>query len=96
MVEATQADPIVQKIDEEDVAYLAGLVGDALQRIAPKVPIATLTSFSQLTMVLIAAAVRHAITLPPPEGRRSLALFKQILPRDLSAVEQLAGTRARR
>jgi AcrR family transcriptional regulator len=94
--QATQADPILQKIDEEDVTYLAGLLCEALRRVAPNVPMAALTSFSQLTMVLIAAAVRHAIILPPSEGRRSLALFKQILPRDLSAVEQLSGSNARR
>jgi len=89
--QATQADRSLQKIDEEDVAFLAGLLGDALKRVAPGVPAAALASFSQMTMVLIAAAVRHAIMLPPSEGRRSLALFKQLLPRDLAAVEHLAG-----
>jgi hypothetical protein len=38
-------------------------------------------------MVMIAAAVRHAITLPPREGRRLLATFKRLLPKDLSAIE---------
>ncbi|OKO87317.1 TetR family transcriptional regulator [Bradyrhizobium sp. NAS80.1] len=94
--QATQADRTLQKIDEDDVAFLAGLLCDALRRVAPNVPAAALASFSQLTMVLIAAAVRHALILPPSEGRRSLALFKQILPHDLAAVEQIAGSKARR
>ncbi|MCP3368362.1 TetR/AcrR family transcriptional regulator [Bradyrhizobium cajani] len=89
--QATQADRSLQKIDEDDVAFLAGLLSDALKHVAPNVPAAALASFSQLTMVLIAAAVRHAIVLPPSESRRSLALFKQILPRDLAAVDQVAG-----
>ncbi|MCP3400824.1 TetR/AcrR family transcriptional regulator [Bradyrhizobium sp. CCGB20] len=93
--QATQADRSLQKIDEEDVAFLAGLLSDALKRVAPAVPAAALASFAQLTMVLIAAAVRHAIVLPPAEGQRSLALFKQVLPRDLAAVEQIAGKTAK-
>ncbi|WP_249140112.1 MULTISPECIES: TetR family transcriptional regulator [Bradyrhizobium] len=86
--QATQADRALQKIDQDDVAYLAGLLRESLQRVAPKTPAAALTNFAELTMVLIAAAVRHAITLPPAEARRVLALFKNMLPRDLSAMER--------
>lgn len=91
--QATQADRSLQQIDAEDVAFLAGLLGNALKRVAPDVPPAALASFAQMTMVLIAAAVRHAIMLSPAEGRRLLALFKQLLPRDLGAVEQMAKAR---
>ncbi len=35
-------------------------------------------------MTLIAAAVRHAITLPPNEARLLLATFKRMLPNDLT------------
>ncbi|UEM09436.1 TetR family transcriptional regulator [Bradyrhizobium barranii subsp. barranii] len=83
---ATQADRSLQKIDEEDVAFLAGLLREALKRVAPKQPAAALTSFSQLAMIQIAAAVRHAIALPPAEARRKLELFKRMLPKDLSAL----------
>jgi hypothetical protein len=31
-------------------------------------------------------AVRHAITLPPEDGRRVLDLFKRMLPKDLSLL----------
>jgi AcrR family transcriptional regulator len=84
--QATQADRVLQKLDEEDSAFLAGIFTDALRGIAPEVPKATLSAFAQLTMILIAAAVRHAIALPPREGRRILTLFKRTLPKDLSIL----------
>ena len=70
--QATQADRALQKLDEEDVAYLAGLLSDALRRIAADAPKPALEAFARLTMTLIAAAVRHAITLPPKDARKML------------------------
>ncbi|MDN3278268.1 hypothetical protein QWJ07_28680 [Frankia sp. RB7] len=58
----------------------------ALKRVAPKQPAAALIFFSQLAMIQIAAAVRHAIALPPAEARRTLDLLKRMLPKDLSAL----------
>ena len=84
--QATQGDRTLQTIDEEDVAFLAGLLREALKRVAPKQPAAAFTSFSQLAMIQIAAAVRHAIALSPAEARRTLDLFKRMLPKDLSAL----------
>jgi AcrR family transcriptional regulator len=83
---ATQADRALQRLDEEDCAYLAGLLRDALRPIAADAPNAALSAFSQLTMTMIAAAVRHAITLEAGDAKRILALFKRLLPRDLSAL----------
>jgi AcrR family transcriptional regulator len=85
--QATQADRALQKLDEEDGAYLAGLLADALRRVAPDSPAATLASFSQLIMTLVAAAVRHAITQDTKEAARFLALFKRMLPKNLAALE---------
>jgi AcrR family transcriptional regulator len=85
--QATQADRALQKLDAEDGAYLAGLLGEALRRVAPNAPSAALASFSQLVMTLIAAAVRHAIALDPKEAARMLTLFKRMLPRNLAALE---------
>jgi AcrR family transcriptional regulator len=85
--QATQADRALQKLDEEDGAYLAGLLAEALRRVAPNAPAPALSAFSQLTMTLIAAAVRHAIALPPKEGRRIITLFKRMLPKTLSALD---------
>jgi Tetracyclin repressor-like, C-terminal domain len=33
--QATQADRVLQKLDAEDMAFLSGLLQDALRRIAP-------------------------------------------------------------
>jgi AcrR family transcriptional regulator len=85
--QATQADRALQKLDEDEGIYLAGLLSDALRPIAPNASDSTLSSFSQLTMTLIAAAVRHAITLKRKDAEHLLALFKRMLPRDLSALE---------
>ena len=71
--QATQADRALQKLDEEDGVYLAGLLDDALRRIAPDAPTPALASFSQLIMTLIAATVRHAIALDAKEAGRILA-----------------------
>jgi AcrR family transcriptional regulator len=85
--QATQADRALQKLDEEDGAYLAGLLRDTLRPIEPDAPAATLASFSQLMMTLIAAAVRHAITQDAKEAARILTLFKRMLPKNLAALE---------
>jgi AcrR family transcriptional regulator len=85
--QATQADRVLQKLDQEDGAFLAGLLSSALRSVAPDVSEAALSAFSQLMILLMAGAVRHAIALPPREGRRILALFKRMLPKDLSTLE---------
>jgi AcrR family transcriptional regulator len=85
--QATQADRALQQLDEEDGRYLSGLLCDALARIAPDAPAPALAALSQLTMTLIAAAVRHAITLETKDASRIIALFKRLLPRNLSALE---------
>jgi AcrR family transcriptional regulator len=94
--QATQADRALQKLDEEDGAYLSGLFLDALRRIAPKAPAPDLSAFSQLTMTLIAAAVRHAITLDARAAKHLLTLFKALLPKDLSALTRVQAGSARR
>jgi hypothetical protein len=85
--QATQADRALQRLDEEDGASLAGLLADALRRIAPNAQATALASFSQLIMTLIAATVRHAITQDAKEAARILNLFKRMLPRNLAALE---------
>lgn len=80
--QATQADRALQKLDEEDVAYLSGLLSDTLEHVAPDAARSAVEAFSQLTMILVAAVVRHAITRPPKEAHRVLSLFKRMLPKD--------------
>ena len=84
--QATQSDRLLQKLDEEDVDFLAGLLVDAIRRIAPDAAKPALKAWAQLVMTLIAAAVRHAITLPPKEARLLLATFKRMLPNDLAML----------
>ncbi|HKU07698.1 MAG TPA: TetR/AcrR family transcriptional regulator [Bradyrhizobium sp.] len=84
--QATQADRALQKLDEEDVDFLAGLLADVVRRIAPDAPKPALQAWARLVMTLIAAAVRHAITLPPKEARLLLATFKRMLPNDLAML----------
>jgi len=79
--QATQADRALQALDEEDGAFLSGLLCEAVRRVAPQTPDATLETFSQLIMTLAAAAVRHAITLDAEAAGRFLGLFKAMLPR---------------
>jgi AcrR family transcriptional regulator len=79
--QATQADRALQKLDEEDGAFLTGLLVEALRPLTPHLSETALTDFCQLVMVLISAAVRHVITLPPKESQRILVLFKKMLPR---------------
>jgi AcrR family transcriptional regulator len=85
--QATQADRALHQLDEEDLAYLSGLLSEALRRIVPDASGPELMAFSGLVMTLIAASVRQAITLPPSEAGRTLALFKRMLPNDLAALE---------
>jgi AcrR family transcriptional regulator len=84
--QATQADHALQALDEEEGNILTNLLLDAMRPHAPDVADASLAEFCQLMMILIAAAVRHAIVLPPRQGRRILALFKRTLPKDLIAL----------
>ncbi|MGY3137594.1 AcrR family transcriptional regulator [Bradyrhizobium sp. USDA 4501] len=84
--QATQADRALQKLDADDMAVLSGLLSDAIRRIAPDMPTAALATFSALTMTLIAAAVRHTITLPPRKARQALTQFKTMLPHDLASL----------
>jgi AcrR family transcriptional regulator len=92
--QATQADRALQQLDAEDGAYLSGLLSDAMRRIVPDTPEPALAAFSQLTMTLIAAAVRHAITLDARQARSILGLFKQMLPKNPISLIQNAVAKA--
>lgn len=76
--QATQADPILQRLDAQDCAQLANMLAEAQSRgaVDPK----TLAR-AGLTITLIGAAVRHAITLPADEADIVLAEFKRLIER---------------
>jgi hypothetical protein len=83
---ATQADLALQKLDEEDTEFLAGLLTKTLKRLDPEKDMRALARLSRLTMQLIAAAVRPVIALERREAERTIALFKQMLPKNLLAL----------
>jgi AcrR family transcriptional regulator len=78
--EATQADRVLQRIDCEDGDYLSGMLLDALLRASPALGRDRAKTIARLAIELIAAAVRHAITLDQREAEESLAIFKHGLP----------------
>ncbi|MGY4724588.1 TetR family transcriptional regulator [Burkholderia pyrrocinia] len=84
---ATQADRALQELDRADGEFLAALFADALGDVAPDTTRAQRRAFAELMMIQIAAAVRHAITLPPKAARQILAMFKRMLPRDLAVLD---------
>lgn len=83
---ATQADRALQQLDAEDMDALAKIFGRAIQKLYPDYDPAKIMRLSVLIMHLIAAAVRHAISVDPQEGAASLATFKRILPEDLTRL----------
>ncbi|MCA7953548.1 TetR family transcriptional regulator [Burkholderia seminalis] len=84
---ATQADRALQALDRADGEFLAGLLADALGEVARDTTRAQRRAFAELMMIQIAAAVRHAITLPPKAARQILTMFKHTLPRDLAVLD---------
>src|SRR5699024_9729865 len=80
---ATQTDKELQKADEAEMRYLAQLLLARMKGLAPAADEAELSRAAELVMVLIAAAVRHAITLERSEGDRVIEQFKTMLPRSL-------------
>lgn len=84
---ATQVDRGLQALNQAANDRLAAILTDKLRSVAPKRPKQALLSFSKTILILIAAAVRHAITFPPKEARHVLAMFKQMLPSDLSPLD---------
>ena len=74
--QATQADPVLQRLDAQECSHLAEMLAQA-QSDGP-VDARTLTH-AGLTITLIGAAVRHAITLPADEADIVLADFNRLI-----------------
>ena len=82
---ATQADHTLQQLDAEDMAALAKLLAEAIQKLKPNCDPGKISQTSLLIMHLIAAAVRYAITLDHEEAAAILATFKRIFPENVSS-----------
>jgi AcrR family transcriptional regulator len=83
---ATQADRLLQQIDAEDMEFHAQALLAVLERLWPDRSKAELLAISRLTMQLLAAAVRYAISIGDDEGRAAIALYKKMLPADIGRL----------
>lgn len=83
---ATQADKLLQQVDAEDMEWHSQAFLAVLRRLWPERDHMELARIARLTMQLVAAAVRYAISIDKEEGDRAIALFKAMLPADLGAV----------
>ncbi|WFU09395.1 TetR family transcriptional regulator [Rhizobium sp. CB3090] len=85
---ATQADKLLQEIDAQDMEWHSQAFLAVLHRLWPARDPEELARIARLTMQLVAAAVRYAISIEKEEGDRAIALFKAMLPADIGAVSE--------
>lgn len=83
---ATQADKLLQQVDAEDTEWHSQAFLAVLRRLWPERDQVELARIARLTMQLVAAAVRYAISIERDEGDKAIALFKAMLPADLGAI----------
>ena len=83
---ATQADKLLQQVDAEDTEWHSQAFLAVLKRLWPERDQVELARIARLTMQLVAAAVRYAISIERDEGDKAIALFKAMLPADLGAI----------
>ena len=83
---ATQADKLLQQVDAEDTEWHSQAFLAVLKRLWPERDQVELARIARLTMQLVAAAVRYAISIEREEGDKAIALFKAMLPADLGAI----------
>ncbi|MBX5023429.1 TetR/AcrR family transcriptional regulator [Rhizobium lentis] len=75
---ATHTDKLLQQVDAEDMEFHAQAFLAVLVRLWPNRDRVELLAIARLTMQLLAAAVRYAVSLDAEEGARAIALFKTI------------------
>jgi AcrR family transcriptional regulator len=85
---ATHADKLLQRIDAEDMEYHSQIFLAVLVRLWPDREPKELEAVARLTMQLLAAAVRYAVSLDDGEGRRAIALFKKMQLVDIDRLLQ--------
>ncbi|MBX5001424.1 TetR/AcrR family transcriptional regulator [Rhizobium lentis] len=73
---ATHTDKLLQQVDAEDMEFHAQAFLAVLVRLWPNRDRVELLAIARLTMQLLAAAVRYAVSLDAEEGARAIALFK--------------------
>ncbi|MBB3521690.1 TetR/AcrR family transcriptional regulator [Rhizobium redzepovicii] len=83
---ATHTDKQLQQIDAEDMEFHAQALLAVLVRLWPERDRSKLLAIARLTMQLIAAAVRYAVSLDPEEGDAAIALFKKMQGPDIGRL----------
>lgn len=81
---ATQADKLLREIDAEDMEFHSRICLAAIERLWPDRDRQELLAIARLTMQLLAAAVRYAVSLDEEEGARAIALFKKMQIADIA------------
>ncbi len=83
---ATQADRLLQEVDAEDMEFHAQALFALLEKLEPERNKEELLAIARLTMQILAAAVRYAISLRDEEGRTAIRLYQRMLPADIARL----------
>lgn len=83
---ATQTNPVLLQMDEEDMEILAEMVAEVWRRLKPGEDSARINMASLLLMHMIAAAVRFAVGMDKDKGDQALEMFCKLLPKNLSVL----------
>ncbi|MBY5776271.1 TetR/AcrR family transcriptional regulator [Rhizobium leguminosarum] len=85
---ATHTDKLLQQVDAEDMEFHAQAFLAVLIRLWPDRDRKELLAIARLTMQLLAAAVRYAVSLDAEEGAQAVALFKKMQIVDIGRLLQ--------
>jgi len=83
---ATQADRLLQEVDAEDMEFHAQALFGRLEKLEPGRNKEELLAIARLTMQILAAAVRYAISLDDEKGRTAIGLYQRMLPADIARL----------
>ncbi|MCH4548345.1 TetR family transcriptional regulator [Rhizobium changzhiense] len=85
---ATHTDKLLQQLDAEDMEFHAQAFLAVLIRLWPDRDRKELLAIARLTMQLLAAGVRYAVSLDAEEGAQAVALFKKMQIVDIGRLLQ--------
>ncbi|AUW40553.1 TetR/AcrR family transcriptional regulator [Rhizobium leguminosarum] len=83
---ATHTDKLLQQVDAEDMEFHAQAFLAVLVRLWPDRDRKGLLAIARLTMQLLAAGVRYAVSLDAEEGAQAIALFKKMQIADIGRL----------
>ncbi len=83
---ATHTDKLLQEVDAEDMEFHAQALLSVLRKLRPDRGEAELLAIARLTMQLLAAAVRYAVSLDEKEGAQAIALFRKMQIADIGRL----------